>query len=197
MNTITQWHENLIIADADYMDKVAFDMTVYFERAINRRIPKADLARWIECVALDGGLKPGDNETQVVLVADTKSSAMENFTPSSFKEELDSKAFKGNLGEFSFTVVPSNEIVSKTQLINDILGAACVRQEVKRIMVVPDAEDGVTYEKLSSSLDHIDDDTKRITLFAMKPMTGGNFRQHILGYSMLAALGVKASELKD
>ncbi len=197
MNTMTEWHENLIIADADYIDKVAFEMTVYFERALNRRFPKADLARWIECVALDGGLKPGDNKTQVLLVADTKSSAFENFIPSGFKDEINSKAFSGNIGEFSFTVVPAGEIVSKTQLINDTLGAACVRKEVKRIMVVPDAEDGVTYERLSSSLDHLDDDSKRITLFAMKPMPGGNFRQHILGYSMLAALGVKASELKD
>ncbi len=197
MNTYDKWHENLIIADADYIDKVAFEMTVYFERAINRRIPKADMAKWTECVALDGGLKPGDNETQVLLVADTKTTALENFIPSDFMKDLDGKSFKGNIGEFSFTVVPAGEVVSKTQLINDVLGAACVRNEVKRIMVIPNAEDGETYEKLSRSLEHLDDDSKRITLFAMHPMPGGNFRQQILGYSILASLGIKASELKD
>ena len=38
------WSENIIVADAEYIDKVAFNLTVYFERALNRRIPKADFS---------------------------------------------------------------------------------------------------------------------------------------------------------
>jgi hypothetical protein len=53
-----KWKENVILADADYVDKVAFDLTVNFERMIGRRIPKADLAQLLECVALDGGIRP-------------------------------------------------------------------------------------------------------------------------------------------
>ena len=33
-----KWSENVIIADADYIDRVAFDLTVNFERMINPRI---------------------------------------------------------------------------------------------------------------------------------------------------------------
>ena len=51
----TKWSENVILVDADYVDKVAFNLTVNFERMIGRRIPKADMAKWIVCVALDGG----------------------------------------------------------------------------------------------------------------------------------------------
>ena len=40
------------------------------------------------------------------------------------------------------------------------------------------------------------DDDKRITLFAMQPMPGGNFRQEILGYSLMNALGISAEEIK-
>ena len=58
----------MILVDADYADKVAFDLIVNFERMIGRRIPKADMARWLECVALDGGLREGQHETQVVLI---------------------------------------------------------------------------------------------------------------------------------
>ena len=50
----------MMIVDADYVDRVAFDLTVNFERMLNRRIPQADLARWIDCVALDGGLREGE-----------------------------------------------------------------------------------------------------------------------------------------
>ena len=51
------WSENVIIVDADYVDNVAFNLIVNFERIIGRRIPQADLARWLVCIALDGGLR--------------------------------------------------------------------------------------------------------------------------------------------
>ena len=54
----TKWKETVILVDADYVDKVAFDLTVNFERMIGRRIPQADMAQWLEYVALDGGIKP-------------------------------------------------------------------------------------------------------------------------------------------
>ena len=41
-----KWTENIILADGDYIDRVAFDLTVNFERMLGRRIPAADLARW-------------------------------------------------------------------------------------------------------------------------------------------------------
>ena len=53
-----KWSKNVILVDADYVDKVAFDLIVNFERMLGRRIPQADMARWLECVALDGGLRP-------------------------------------------------------------------------------------------------------------------------------------------
>ena len=57
MNTLDtnniKWSENVIIADADYIDRVAFDLTVNFERMINRRIQPADMAQWAVCIALD------------------------------------------------------------------------------------------------------------------------------------------------
>ena len=48
MKNLEHWSENIIIVDADYVDKVAFDLTVNFERIIGRHIPQADLAHWID-----------------------------------------------------------------------------------------------------------------------------------------------------
>ncbi len=190
-----EFRENIIIADADYIDKVAFELTVNFERMIGRRIEKADFARWIDCIALDGGLREGEHETQVVLVHEKTTALLENFSPSSLSEELDGKAFKDNLGEFTIAALPVEDIVSKPQLLHDVVGAACVQPEVKRIMIIPNGEDGETYSRLRDSLRHVDDDSKRITMFAMQPMQGGNFRQEILGYSMLSALGISSAEI--
>jgi hypothetical protein len=52
MNDV-KWSESVILVDADYVDKVAFDLTVNFERMLGRRIQQADIAQWLECVALD------------------------------------------------------------------------------------------------------------------------------------------------
>lgn len=197
MNTLTQWCKNIIIADADYLDRVAFNLIVNFERMIGRRIPKADIAHWIDCIALDGGMKPGDNATQVLFIHDKGVRALENFTPSDYKEELNGKAFSDNLGEFTMTSLDVEDIVSKAQFMVDVAGAACAAKETQRIMIVPDADDGETYARLRGALQHVDDDNKLITMFAMQPMPGGNFRQEILGYSLMSALGIRSDEIKD
>lgn len=189
-----QWSENVIIADADFVDKVTFDLTVNFERMLMRRVPKADLARWIDCIALDGGIREGKNEVQVVLIHNKENTELENFTPAHYKEELDGKAFKDHLGEFSINTYPVEELVSKADFIAEAAQIACSQKEVKRVMVVPDDEE--TYAKVRHALKRIDDEGKRITLFAMQPMEGGNFRQEILGYSLMSALGINGEEIK-
>lgn len=189
-----RWSENVIVVDADYVDSVAFNLIVNFERMIGRRIPPADMARWVECVALDGGLRQGDHETQVVLLHDKGKRAMENFTPADYSAQLDGKAFKGNLGEFVFGVYPVESLVSKEEFLVDVVSLVCNQKEVKRVMVVPDVDK--CYDMLRHALRHVDDD-KRVTLFAMQPLTGGNFRQEILGYSLMSALGIKADEIKE
>lgn len=189
-----QWSENIIIADADFVDKVAFDLIVNFERMLMRRVPKADLARWIDCIALDGGIREGENEVQVVLIHNKENTELENFTPAHYKEELDGKAFKDHLGEFSINTYPVEELVSKADFIAEAAQIACSQKEVKRVMVVPDDEE--TYAKVRHALKRIDDEDKRITLFAMQPMEGGNFRQEILGYSLMSALGINGEEIK-
>ena len=202
MNTLDtnniKWSENVIIADADYIDRVAFDLTVNFERMINRRIQPADMAQWAVCIALDGGLREGEHETQVVLIHDKKSIAMKNFRPSNYETDLNAKAFKDDkLGEFIFASYPTEEkMVGKDEFLVEVARTVCNTKEVKRVMVIPNSEDEDAYDQLRDMLRKVDDDDKRITLFAMQPMPGGNFRQEILGYSLMNALGISAKEIK-
>ena len=189
-----QWSENVIIVDADYVDGVTFNLIVNFERMIGRRIPPADMARWVECVALDGGLRNGEHETQVVLLYDKGKHAMENFNPAGYNQQLDGQAFKGSLGEFVFSAYPVEALVSKEDFLTDVVSLVCNQKEVKRVMIIPDVDK--CYDMLRHALRHVDDE-KRVTLFAMQPLAGGNFRQEILGYSLMSALGIKADEIKE
>ena len=186
-----KWKSNVILVDADYVDKVAFNLTVNFERMIGRRIPQADMAKWLECVALDGGLRPESRsrDSQVVLLH--RQPQMENFNPGSFTE-LDGKAFTGELGEFLISCVQVENLVTMDDLFVDSLQVLANAAEVKRLIVVPDAEH--IYNKVREALRHTDPD-KHITVLAMQPMPAGVFRQEILGYSLMAALGIRSEEL--
>ena len=195
INSEAQWSENIIIVDADYVDSVAFDLIVNFERMIGRRIPAADLARWIDCVALDGGIREGEHQTQVVLIHRKDRKGMENFMPSDYESDLNGKAFKDHLGEFMLSSLPIEEIVDETDFLMEIVQAACEQSNVKRVMIVPNFEKDGLYDRMRHVLQQVDDD-KRITVFAMQPLPGGNFRQEILGYSLMNALGIKSEEIK-
>ncbi len=195
--TTVKWSENVIIADADYVDHVAFDLTVNFERMLGRRIRAADISQWAVCVALDGGLRPGEHETQLVLVHNRDSKKMDNFKPSDYETELNAQAFKDEqLGEFLVTSLPVEDMVTKNQFMVELLQAVLAQEPVKRIMVIPNADTPELYDELRHVLKNVDDEQKRVTLFAMQPMMGGNFRQEILGYSLLSALGIRADEIK-
>ena len=172
-----QWSENVIIADADYIDKVAFNLIVNFERMLGRRIPQADMTRWVDCVALDGGIREGDNKIQVLLIHDKTHSELENFTPSKLTTDLDGKAFNDHLGEFLFSALPVEEMVDNEHLFCDSLMHICSQKEVKRVMVVPNAEQ--YYDGVRRALKGIDDE-KRITVFA---------------YSLMNALGIRGEEV--
>ncbi len=194
----TKWESNVILVDADYVDKVAFDLTVNFERMIGRRIPQADMAQWLECVALDGGLRPlaekqksQGRQIQVVLLH--KQSQMDNFAPGSYAD-LDGKAFESRLGEFLISCVQVEDLTTMDALFVDSMQVIANAEEVQRLIVVPDAEH--IYNKVREGLRHADPD-KHVTVLSMQPMEGGIFRLEILGYSLMAALGIRSEEIKE
>ena len=186
-----KWAENVILVDADYVDKVVFDLTVNFERMIGRRIAPADMAQWLECIALDGGLREGSHTTQVVLLHSKGRLRLDNFVPADYAE-LDGKAFTGRLGEFLLSSVTVEDMTTMDDLYVESLKVIADSSEVRRLMVVSNAEH--IYNKVRDALRTADPD-KHVTVFAMQPMSTGNFRQEILGYSLMAALGIRSEEL--
>lgn len=194
----TKWSRNIILVDGDYVDNVAFNLIVNFERMIGRRIQKADTARWIDCIALDGGMCEGrdsDGETQVIFIHSKEKTALDNFNPGSYETDLNAKAFKDTLGEFIISSYPVEEVVKHDDFFLDVLKTVVNHKDVHRVMAVPNAEHAPLWEEIRHALRDIDDEEKRITLFAMQPLSGGNFKQEILGYSLMNALGIKGDEI--
>ena len=197
LNKEVKWSENVVLADADYVDSVAFNLIVNFERMIGRRIPQADIAKWLDCIALDGGIRDGENEILVILIHQKDKQQMDNFVPGNYQNDLSSKAFKDHLGEFTINAYHTEGFAKTGDFFNEVLELVCAQKDIKRLMVIPNAEDTPIYNKVRETLRKADNDDKRITVFTMQPTVGGNFRQEILGYSLMAALGIKADEIKD
>lgn len=134
------WNETVILVDADYADGVVFDLIVNFERMLDRRIPQADLARWIECLALDAGLRPEEGPQTVNVVLLHSNELMQNFQPSAFAD-LDGQAFSSPLGEFLISCVVVDKLTTMEQLFNESRQALRSASEVKRIIAVPGIDD--------------------------------------------------------
>lgn len=184
--------KNIILVDADYIDKVAFDFTVNFERMLMRQIPKADLALWLDCVALDGGLEPGDNDIQVIFIYGNEE--IVNFAPGNVKDEIDGKAFKDNLGEFSMEAYPVESSVSTMgDQFTDTLRVLLDAEKVETIIAVPSMEEyGMKVKEAVKK-----NKQKQLTLLTIQPQSGLGFSQQQLGFSVVHALGVKGEEFQQ
>lgn len=193
MPAVVEWSPNIILVDADYVDRVTFNLTVNFERMINRRIPRADLAKWLDCVALDGGLHPGDNHIQAVFIHSEGRQGLDYFTPSDFDKELDGKAFRDNLGEFTLHSVPVEGPVSADDLYAECLETLLTSEQVERIVVIADMD--TLYDRLRRIVEKAEGEHD-VTMLAMSPLQGSrHFHTEILGYSLMAALGISGDEL--
>ena len=69
-NNELKFAEKVILIDAAYINKVTKDLSQHFGQVIGRELPKADLAIFLECVAMDAAIQPGDNVLQVLFVYD-------------------------------------------------------------------------------------------------------------------------------
>ena len=188
--------ENIIVADAQYIDSVAFDLTVNFERMLGRRIPPADMARWADCAALDGGVRGEENTIDVVLVHSEAYQTMENCSPSKLKAELDAQACKSPLGELVFHTLATTEVTTVDEALIDLAATLAKEESTRRLIIVPNGEHADALQQLRHQLQQADTD-KHITLLTMQPTAGGNYRQEMLGYSLLQALGISAEEVNS
>lgn len=186
------WEENVILCDAQWLDSVVFNLIVNFERMLERPIPKADLTKWVDYLSLDGGLRPGNNKVQVLLVHDEDKRRFQNCVPENFEDDLDGKAFSDNLGEFQFASLPvQSRLTSRQELFMESAATLLQTKEVKRIMFVPDMD---LYGEAVGKLIHEVKD-KDALLFTPEPKPLLRCPQEILTYSLVATLGIRSEEL--
>lgn len=186
-----------ILADADYIDRATFELTVNFERMLERRIPKLDISRWVDYISLDAGLRPtaDDRQVQVVLVYSPQKATLKNCLPAQLDTELNGTAIKTNLAEFCFASCRAEEgLATLGDLYEQALAALLSDPDTEQVILVADIESygQQVRDALSRSTSKAD-----TILFAPQAVAGYKCRQEILTYSLMAALNIRGEELSQ
>jgi hypothetical protein len=193
INKEIQFEENVMLLDATYLDGLVGQLSVALGERLGRKLPPAELSVWLECMALDGGLRPGDDLCiQVLLIYDQHAPRLQHLQPADLKSDLNDKAFRSTLGEFVVNSYPSSEFASRTDFFVEALKLVADSKEVRRILAVPDAacmaDAKDTLEKAAKA-----QTPKEGKLFGLSPVDSPMYET--LAFSLLQALGVKSEEI--
>ena len=179
---------NVILVDAAYADSKAGGLSAFLHKRLGRDLPKADLAEWLVCCAIDGGMQPADGEVQVVFVHSQGRTRLQHFSPSDLHAEIDGKAFAdGRFGEFVLYAVEDLGHEGDMPLVDESIRAACSDPAVKRLAIVCSQE-------VAGSAMH-GEGVEKAVVMSMEPATTEGKRSQALGYSLLHALGISPGEL--
>ena len=193
INNELKFAEKVILIDASYINKVAGDLSRHFSQMIGRELPKADLPVFLECVAMDAAIQPGENVLQVLLVYDKELTKMDAFNPSDLKKELNDVAFKSQLGEFQLNTFEPSGMADREAFFLEAVKLVADAKEVKHLVIVPsETEYG---DKLPEILEKVDG-KESIHVLGMNPLVPSKaYRWEMMGYAVLQALGVRSDEI--
>ena len=192
-NNELKFAEKVIVIDAAYINKVTNDLSKHFGQVIGRELPKADLPIFLECVAMDAAIQPGDHTLQVLFVYDKSQSKMDAFNPGDLKKELNEAAFKTQLGEFQLNAFEPSDMADRVAFFLEAVKLVADAKEVKHLVVVPsETEYG---DKLPEIFNKVDG-KESIYVLGMNPLESSDkFRWEMLGYAVLQALGILSDEI--
>ena len=193
INNELKFAEKVILIDASYINKVTGDLSQHFGQMIGRELPKADLPIFLECVAMDAAIQPGENVLQVLLVYDKEHAKMDAFNPSDLKKELNDVAFKSQLGEFQLNTFEPSDMADREAFFLEAVKLVADAKEVKHLVIVPsEMEYG---DKIPEILEKVDG-KESIHVLGMNPLAPSKaFHWEMMGYAVLQALGIRSDEI--
>ena len=193
INNELKFAEKVILIDASYINKVTADLSRHFGQVNGRELPKADLPIFLECVAMDAAIQPGENVLQVLLVYDKENTRMDAFNPGDLKKELNDVAFKSQLGEFQLNTFEPSDMADREAFFLEAVKLVADAKEVKHLVVIPsETEYG---DKLPEIFDKVDGKDSIHVLGMNPPVPSDKFRWEMMGYAVLQALGVRSDEI--
>lgn len=193
MEQESKFTATVVLVDASFLNFVINDLKRNFERMLKRSLQDVELDKLITYLALDAGIREGEDEMQVLMIYDKDSRCLQHCRPSDLEKELNNTAFRNSLGEFSlFSFQPEN-MATLEELYLESLKLVADAKEVEKLIVVSFNEE--YGEKVKDIL--MKTDGKDIIQFRMnEPEHPVSYRWEILAYPIMQALGIKGEELQ-
>lgn len=182
-----------MLIDASFLSFVVRDLKRNFERMLKRGLHDVELDKLITYMALDAGVREGEEEIQVFMIYDKDSKRLQHCHPSDLEKELNNTAFRNSLGEFSFFSFQPENMTILEELYLESLKLVADAKEVDKLIVVSFNEE--YGEKVNDILTKTEG--KEIIQFRMnEPERQVSYRWEILAYPIMQALGIKGEELQ-
>lgn len=198
METNGTFAENVLLLDTMFLNETAYRLKKTLETRLGRTLPEIDLPEWLTCLALDAGIRGGENEIQVLLLHDDSARGMAGCQPSDW-EELDGRACRTAVGELSFTCVTPSNIASRRALFLDLTTLALDAATVKRLLLLPHhleygEQVGETLKKCTR--ENPDAPLSKVLLFSLQATEAeAPYRHEPVHYSLLHAWNIRPEEL--
>lgn len=200
MENDIKFASNVILVDVSFLNVTASEIKSFASRQLGRKLPDVDLPTWLSYLTLDAGLHDGNNEIQVLLVHDGKTSSLSCCRPSDL-EELDGMACRTPLGEFTFSYVTAAGITSSADLFLDLMDLAWDAENVELLALVPfhgqyaDWVEDELWRLSSKKMQRARRAFRTVYFTASSPKNPIPCRHISAFYSLSYALGIQPGEL--
>lgn len=199
MNEQIKFSPNVLLIDVSFINQFVAASKQMLSERLGRTLPDLDLPAWLTYLALDAGLREGDNEVQVLLVHDASTRRLQACQPADL-ESLNGMACRTPLGEFLFSCVTPADIATREELFLDLMTLAQDSADVQCLGLLPShPEYGRKMEEELTKLlaDKDAEACRKVLYFTLsQPSPEWKFRTDFATFSLLKAFGVKAEELK-
>ena len=180
-----------LLIDAEMLDKTAFGLIVNFERVFERRLPKANMNKWLYAAALDGGFpQKSENTIDAILIKSPDYKEMRNFDIDMLECEEPIKSYKNEAGCFKLYIKNAEEGIATTFLLFLNLFSK-IKNDIDNLICMPAPE----YIRNITNYAHSSD--INISLLVMEPIMGYGFSQELLTYSLFYSLGISTEEIRE
>ncbi|MBE6287880.1 MAG: L-selectin [Mediterranea massiliensis] len=198
MNEKIKFSANVMLIDVAFLNEVAANAQVFLSERIGRKLPDIDLPTWLSYLALDAGLREGENEIQVLLIHEEATQRLLACQPAELKS-LNGMACRTTIGEFIFSCVTPADITHCEDLFVDLMTLAIDSADVERLTLLPcHPQYG---EKVESALRQIAEDRggeacdKAIYFCMQSPAQSLPCRTDSVIFSLAQAFGIRPEEM--
>lgn len=198
MDDKIKFSPNVLLMDVSFVNEIAARSRDVLGERLGRTLPEIDLPAWLSYLALDAGLREGENEIQVLLIHDESTRRLAACQPFDL-ESLNGMACRTPPGEFLFSCVTPADIATREELFLDLMTLAQDSADVRCLMLLPfHPEYGRKMEEELTKLlkDKSGDECKKAIYFTLaQPGEALPCRTDFVTFSLLKTFGVGADEL--